>query len=124
MSEAVIARLQDDRDAILERLKALLRLPSVSTDPRFAQSMRAAREFLLERLRAIGLRNVELLEGETPGEGQPVVYGEWSGAPGRPTLITYGHYDVQPADPLELCARLPSNRPSRTAVSMRAALPT
>ena len=87
MSEAVIARLQDDRDAILERLKALLRLPSVSTDPQFARGMKAAREFLLERLRAIGLRNVQLLEGETPGEGQPAVYGEWSGAPGRPTLV-------------------------------------
>ena len=48
MSEAVIAHLQDDRDAILERLKALLRLPSVSTDPRFAEGMKAAREFLLE----------------------------------------------------------------------------
>ena len=102
MSDAVIARLQRDRDAILERLKALLRLPSVSTDPQFAPSMKAAREFLLERLSAIGLRNAQLLEGETPGEGQPAVYGEWNGAPGRPTLVVYGHYDVQPADPLEL----------------------
>jgi len=102
MSEAVIARLQGDREAILERLKALLRLPSVSTDPRFAEGMKAAREFLLARLRVLGLHNVQLLEGETPGEGQPAVYGEWSGAPGRPTLVVYGHYDVQPADPLDL----------------------
>ena len=102
MSEAVIVRLQGDRNAILERLKTLLRLPSVSTDPRFAPGMKAARDFLLERLLAIGLQDVQLLEGETPGEGQPAVYGEWTGAPGRPTLVVYGHYDVQPPDPLEL----------------------
>src|SRR5580658_4054147 len=111
MSDAAIAHLQQQRDAILERLKALLRLPSVSTDPAFAGGMKAAREFLLERLRAIGMRNVQLLEGEREGEGQPAVFGEWTGAPGRPTLIVYGHYDVQPADPLELW-RSPPFEPS------------
>ena len=98
MSDPVIAHLTDHRDAILERLKALLRLPSVSTDPAFADAMHAAREFLLQRLREIGMQNVQLLEGD----GQPAVFGEWIGAPGRPTVIVYGHYDVQPADPLEL----------------------
>ena len=98
MSDAVIAHLSAQRDAILERLKAPLRMPSVSTDPAFADAMRAAREFLLDRLRTIGMQNVQLLEGG----GQPAVFGEWLGAPGRPTLIVYGHYDVQPADPLEL----------------------
>jgi acetylornithine deacetylase/succinyl-diaminopimelate desuccinylase-like protein len=98
MSDAVIAHLADQRDAILERLKALLRLPSVSTDPAFAGGMQAARDFLLQRLRDAGLHNVQLLEGG----GQPAVYGEWLGAPGKPTLIVYGHYDVQPADPLAL----------------------
>jgi acetylornithine deacetylase/succinyl-diaminopimelate desuccinylase-like protein len=98
MSDAVIAHLTRQRDAILERLKALIRMPSVSTDPEFAGGMQAAREFLLARLREIGMQNVQLLEGG----GQPAVFGEWTGAPGRPTLIVYGHYDVQPADPLEL----------------------
>jgi acetylornithine deacetylase/succinyl-diaminopimelate desuccinylase-like protein len=98
MSDAVIAHLGLERSAILERLKALLRLPSISTDSKFAGGMQAAREFLLERLGAIGLQNVQLLEGG----GQPAVFGEWTGAPGRPTLIVYGHYDVQPVDPLEL----------------------
>ena len=100
MSDAVIAHLADQRNAILDRLKTLLRVPSVSTDPTFADGMRAAREFLLTRLRAIGMQNVELLEGD--GKGQPAVFAEWTGAPGRPTLIVYGHYDVQPPDPLEL----------------------
>jgi acetylornithine deacetylase/succinyl-diaminopimelate desuccinylase-like protein len=100
MSDAVIAHLADQRNAIVDRLKTLLRVPSVSTDPTFADGMRAAREFLLTRLRAIGMQNVALLEGD--GEGQPAVFAEWTGAPGRPTLIVYGHYDVQPPDPLEL----------------------
>jgi acetylornithine deacetylase/succinyl-diaminopimelate desuccinylase-like protein len=98
MSDTVIAHLTEQRDAILERLKALLRMPSVSTDPAFADAMRAAREFLLQRLRTIGMQNVQLLDGG----GQPAVFGEWLGAPGRPTIFVYGHYDVQPADPLEL----------------------
>ncbi len=99
MSDTVIAHLVAERPAILERLKALLRIPSVSTDPAFAGDMQAAREFLLDRLRAIGMQEVQALDG---GKGQPAVFGEWMGAPGRPTIIVYGHYDVQPADPLEL----------------------
>jgi acetylornithine deacetylase/succinyl-diaminopimelate desuccinylase-like protein len=98
MSDAVIAHLTEQRGAILDRLKTLLRMPSVSTDPAFADAMDAARAFLLQRLRSIGMQNVQLLDGG----GQPAVFGEWMGAPGRPTLIVYGHYDVQPADPVEL----------------------
>ena len=98
MSDAVIAHLASQRDAILERLQALLRVPSVSTDPAFAPEMQRAREFLLQRLRDAGMQNVQLLDGG----GQPAVFGEWLGATGRPTLIVYGHYDVQPPDPLEL----------------------
>jgi len=98
MSEAVVAHLVSQRDAILERLKALLRMPSVSTDPQFGAGMRDAREFLLGRLRDLGLKNVQTMDGG----GQPAVFAEWAGAPGKPTLIVYGHYDVQPADPLGL----------------------
>lgn len=100
MSERVIEHLAGQRDAILERLLTLIRFPSVSTDPAFEAGMRGAREFLLERLRAIGLPEVRLLDA--PG-GQPAVYGAWLGAgPEKPTIMIYGHYDVQPADPLEL----------------------
>ncbi len=98
MPDAVIAYLAQEREAILGRLKALLRIPSVSTDPAFGADMEAARAFLLNRLRAMGLADARLLEGD----GQPAVFASWMGAPGKPTLIIYGHYDVQPADPIAL----------------------
>jgi acetylornithine deacetylase/succinyl-diaminopimelate desuccinylase-like protein len=100
MSERVADYLAGQRDAILERMLALIRFPSVSTDAAFAEGMRGARDLLLGRLRAIGMEDVRLLEA--PG-GQPAVYGAWTGAgPNKPTIMIYGHYDVQPADPLEL----------------------
>ena len=100
MSERVAEYLTGQKDAILERMLTLIRFPSVSTDPAFGEGMRGAREFLLDRLHAIGLSDVRLLEA--PG-GQPAVFGAWTGAgPDRPTIMIYGHYDVQPADPLEL----------------------
>ena len=98
MSEAVAEALVARKDEILERLLALLRLPSVSTDPAYAAGMKATREFLMARLTEGGLEDVRLLDGG----GQPAVTGAWNGAPGKPTLIIYGHYDVQPPDPLNL----------------------
>lgn len=104
MSERVAEYLAATQDAILERLLTLIRFPSVSTDPAFADGMRGARGFLLDRLRAIGLTEVRLLEppADVPG-GQPALFGAWTGAgPDCPTIMIYGHYDVQPADPLAL----------------------
>lgn len=83
---------------MLERLAELLAAPSVSTDPAYADGMAAARALLLGRLAVAGFANVRLLEAG----GHPAVYGEWLGAPGRPTLLVYGHYDVQPPDPQTL----------------------
>ncbi|SFP14080.1 Acetylornithine deacetylase/Succinyl-diaminopimelate desuccinylase [Variovorax sp. OK605] len=93
----VIDHLRAREPEIVGWLKAFLRIPSVSADPAFAPGMREARRFLLERMEQIGLAGVRLLDGG----GEPAVYGEWNGAPGRPTLMVYGHYDVQPADPVE-----------------------
>ena len=81
----------------LEGLKAFLRIPSISTLSEHKPDIRRAAEFALNELRAAGMTTAELIEGE----GNPLVYAEWLGAPGKPTILFYGHYDVQPADPLD-----------------------
>ncbi len=87
----------DQRDRYIEELKAFLRIPSVSTLPEHKADVRRAAEFTREALRGAGLEQAELIEGP----GNPLVYGEWLKAEGRPTVLFYGHYDVQPPDPLE-----------------------
>jgi len=81
----------------LEGLKAFLRIPSISTLSEHKPDIRRAAEFALNELRAAGMTAAELIEGD----GNPLVYAEWLGAPGKPTVLFYGHYDVQPADPLD-----------------------
>ncbi len=97
MSDPVLAYLETESPAILERLLALVRIPSVSTDPSYEQGMAAARETLLARLRDMGLSQVQTLEAG----GHPAVYGQWLAGKNRPTVLVYGHYDVQPPDPLD-----------------------
>ena len=97
MSDAIADRLVARSGAVRARLEALIRLPSVSTDPAYEPGMQAARDYLLGWFRAMGLQEVQALDGG----GHPALYGAWTGAPGRPTLLIYGHYDVQPPDPVE-----------------------
>ncbi|HEX2906281.1 MAG TPA: M20/M25/M40 family metallo-hydrolase [Phototrophicaceae bacterium] len=79
----------------LEQLKDLLRIPSVSTDPERKGDTRRAAEWLAAEMQRIGLQKVEIL----PTAGHPVLYGEWLGAGANaPTVLVYGHYDVQPAE--------------------------
>jgi acetylornithine deacetylase/succinyl-diaminopimelate desuccinylase-like protein len=88
----------EDRDRYVAELKQFLRIPSVSTDPAHKDDVRRAAQFVAERLRLAGMFNVSLLES---GSRHPLIYGEWLNAPGKPTLLMYGHYDVQPPDPLD-----------------------
>ncbi len=88
---------EQNHDAFLEGLKNFLRIPSISTLPENQPDIRRAAEFVLGELQGAGLQNAGLIEGQ----GNPLVYAEWLGAPGKPTLLFYGHYDVQPPDPLE-----------------------
>jgi acetylornithine deacetylase/succinyl-diaminopimelate desuccinylase-like protein len=90
--------LSEHRDEHLEQLKAFLRFPSISTLADHKDDVRRCAEFLAEQLRQVGFEHVELME--TPGH--PVVYADWLHAPGKPTVLVYGHYDVQPVDPLHL----------------------
>ena len=88
---------EEHRPEYLEELKEFLRIPSISTDPDHKDDIRKAAEFALALLKKAGMDNTHLIEGE----GNPLVYGEWLGAKGKPTLLLYGHYDVQPADPID-----------------------
>src|SRR5207344_227196 len=94
----VIDFINVNRERYLDELKALLAIPSISALPEHTGDVRRCAEWCVEEMRRIGLQNVRLIE--TPGN--PVVYGDWLGAPDAPTMLVYGHYDVQPVDPLNL----------------------
>jgi len=95
---AVIDFINTHRDRYVEELKAYLAIPSISALPQHADDVKRCAQWTADEMRRIGMENVELVE--TPGF--PVVYGDWLGAEGAPTILFYGHYDVQPVDPLEL----------------------
>jgi len=84
------------RARFVDELKDFVRFPSISSEPKRAEDIRKCAAWLASHLRHIGLESVRMVS--TPGH--PVVYGAWEHAPGRPTILIYGHYDVLPADPL------------------------
>jgi len=95
---SVIDFINTHRDRYVEELKSYLAIPSISALPQHQQDVKRCAEWTADEMRRIGLQNVRLIE--TPGF--PVVYGDWLGAEGAPTILFYGHYDVQPVDPLDL----------------------
>ena len=95
--DPIIDYINVQRDRYVEELKTYLAIPSVSALPQHADDVRRCAEWTSEELKRIGLQNVRLVD--TPGF--PVVYGDWMGAEGAPTILFYGHYDVQPVDPLD-----------------------
>jgi acetylornithine deacetylase/succinyl-diaminopimelate desuccinylase-like protein len=90
----VEAYLAEHADRFVDELKQFLRIPSVSADSAFRADVRRAAEFVRDRLLDAGL-DVQIHETD----GHPIVTGSWTGAPGAPTALVYGHYDVQPPDP-------------------------
>jgi acetylornithine deacetylase/succinyl-diaminopimelate desuccinylase-like protein len=94
----VIDFINVNRERYLEELKAFLAIPSISALPQHADDVKRCANWCADEMRRIGMENVKLVD--TPGN--PVVYGDWLGAAGAPTMLFYGHYDVQPVDPLEL----------------------
>jgi acetylornithine deacetylase/succinyl-diaminopimelate desuccinylase-like protein len=88
-----------NRDQFLAGLTDLLKIASISALPEYKPDVRRAAEFVANDLRSMGMRRVEIIEGQ--GNRNPLVYAEWLEAPGKPTLLLYGHYDVQPPDPLD-----------------------
>lgn len=97
MKDAALEYSRQKRNNFLEQLKELLRIPSVSSSKEHINDIRRAAEWLQADAERIGLENIELIETE----GHPIVYADWLHAAGQPTVLVYGHYDVQPPDPLD-----------------------
>lgn len=94
----IISFVDSNRDRYLAELREFLAIPSVSSVKEHNPDTRRCAEWVAAQMKTVGMENVRIFE--TPGH--PVVYSEWMGAPGKPTVLFYGHYDVQPVDPLNL----------------------
>ncbi|HEY6348197.1 MAG TPA: dipeptidase [Candidatus Angelobacter sp.] len=96
MASTAVAYANQNQQRFLGELKDLLRIPSVSTLPQHKDDVRRAAEFVANDMRRIGLENVEIIATQ----GHPLIYADWLHAAGKPTVLCYAHYDVQPPDPL------------------------
>ncbi len=100
MSGDAVAYARENSARFLEELKDLLRIPSVSTLPEHKRDVEAAAQWVADELRRIKMEHVEVIHDPT-GAGHPLVYADWLHAAGKPTVLCYAHYDVQPPDPLD-----------------------
>jgi acetylornithine deacetylase/succinyl-diaminopimelate desuccinylase-like protein len=98
MIDAIETYLNEHRETHIEELKAFLRIPSISSVSEHTSDIIRCSEWVADSLRSAGLENIAIL----PTQGHPVVYADWLHALGKPTVLVYGHYDVQPAEPLHL----------------------
>lgn len=94
----VIEYIQQNNERYINELKEFLRIQSVSTLSEHKDDMQSCANFVAAKLKDAGLTKAEVFQTE----GHPIVYGEWLGAKGKPTVLIYGHYDVQPVDPIDL----------------------
>jgi acetylornithine deacetylase/succinyl-diaminopimelate desuccinylase-like protein len=96
--EKVLPYIESNKDRYLSELKDFLAIPSVSSQKEHDDDMQKCADWVAEQMKTIGMESVQIL----PTGGHPLVYGNWLHAPGKPTVLIYGHYDVQPVDPLHL----------------------
>ena len=96
-TDQVASYLDQQHERFVEELKDLLRIPSISALSEHRGDIARCAGWLAEHMRRIGVENVSVMQTD----GHPVVYGDWLGSPGKPTALVYGHYDVQPVDPLD-----------------------
>lgn len=94
----ILDYIKGNNDRYIAELNDFLAIPSVSTKPENRSDMERCAKWLVNHLEKIGMQNVKIF----PTEGHPIVYADWLHAAGKPTILIYGHYDVQPAEPLEL----------------------
>ncbi len=97
MATAAVSYARENQKRFLEELKELLRIPSVSTMDEHKNDIQKAADFVASELKRIGFEHVEVI----PSSGHPMVYADWLHASGKPTVLCYAHYDVQPPDPIE-----------------------
>ena len=97
MIDQVDRYLTDNAPQFVEDLKGLLRIPSISADSSRQSDVRRAAENVLQQMTSVGI-DARIVETA----GHPIVHGQWLKAPGAPTVMVYGHYDVQPPDPIEI----------------------
>jgi acetylornithine deacetylase/succinyl-diaminopimelate desuccinylase-like protein len=97
VSQATDLFVEQNKPRLLDELKTFLRIPSVSTLPEHVPDVRRAAQFVADSMKTAGLENIEIIATAK----HPLVYADWLHAPGKPTVLCYGHYDVQPPDPLE-----------------------
>ena len=89
--------LNEHKDRFMKELQEFLRIQSISSLPDYKQYVLDAAEWVAKRMKSAGIESVRIL----PTGGHPVVYGDWLHAPGKPTVLIYGHFDTQPVDPIE-----------------------
>ena len=97
MSTTIQLHVESNRQRLLDELFELLRIPSISTLPEHKADVERAAEFIASRMGEAGLENIEVISTDR----HPLIYADWLHAPGKPTVLCYGHYDVQPVDPLD-----------------------
>jgi len=96
--ELITKYIDKNKNNYINELKDFLRIPSISNDPNYKNDVNKCAQFVKSKLIQAGLSKVKVIKTK----GHPLVYGEWLKAKGRPTVLIYGHYDVQPVDPIEL----------------------
>src|SRR5690349_10665819 len=96
MASPAVAFARENQQRFVNELKDLLRIPSVSTLEEHKGDVQKAADFVADGMRRIGMENGEVI----PTQGHPLIYADWLHAPGKPTVLCYAHYDVQPAEPL------------------------
>ena len=94
----VLSFIEGNRSRYLEELTSFIAIPSISTNPENKQDVDRCSQWVSRHLGGIGMEHIEIF----PTAGHPIVYADWLHAPGKPTLLIYGHYDVQPVDPIDL----------------------
>ncbi|MEK6754923.1 MAG: M20/M25/M40 family metallo-hydrolase, partial [Bacteroidota bacterium] len=101
--QQVLSYIDSNKERYLSELREFLAIPSISSQSAHNADIRQCADWVATHMRTIGMQNVQIMETA----GHPVVYGEWLGAPGKPTVLLYGHYDVQPVDPIDLWTSAP-----------------